>query len=122
MGDCGSDNAITFARFSAVISGVITSNLYVRDNDEKLFQAFQVLDKEKRGFLTPDELRGFLTTQGDVFSPEEMQEMLIVSTHSVCDGTCLVCDLQVELTVHGTIFRLVQTQRKTRYIMTTMWN
>ncbi len=41
----------------------------------------QSLDREKKGFLTPEELKSFLTSRGDLFNDEEVEEML----HSAVD-------------------------------------
>ncbi|KAI8929791.1 hypothetical protein BC831DRAFT_442078 [Entophlyctis helioformis] len=71
---------VTFARFSKTVMALILSNLHTRDDDEKLFRAFQALDTEKRGFLLPDELRQVMTTQGEAFTHEEIEEMITACT------------------------------------------
>lgn len=39
-------------------------------------RAFEALDKEQKGFLTAEELTKYLTTEGEPFTEEEMDEML----------------------------------------------
>ncbi|KAG8001459.1 EF-hand calcium-binding domain-containing protein 2, partial [Nibea albiflora] len=36
----------------------------------------EVLDKEKRGYLEPEELTKYMTQEGELFTQEEMDEML----------------------------------------------
>ncbi|KAF3856368.1 hypothetical protein F7725_017091 [Dissostichus mawsoni] len=36
----------------------------------------EVLDKEKRGYLEPEELTKYMTQEGEIFTQEEMDEML----------------------------------------------
>ncbi|KAL2917259.1 hypothetical protein HK105_203324 [Polyrhizophydium stewartii] len=71
---------ITFQKFSKTALRILSSNAHVRDDDEKLFRAFQILDAEKRGYLLPDELRSFMTSHGEPFSHEEIEEMLTACT------------------------------------------
>lgn len=35
-----------------------------------------MLDKDKKGFLMPEDLQNILTTDGEIFGAEEMEEML----------------------------------------------
>ena len=74
----------TLLRIMLLIKGFTLNlgliRLPVRDDDEKLFRAFQVLDTEKRGYLLPEELKDALMNYGEVFLPEEMDEMLTVNS------------------------------------------
>ncbi|EGF76563.1 hypothetical protein BATDEDRAFT_28387 [Batrachochytrium dendrobatidis JAM81] len=83
MQETESSDSISFSTFSRVVMKILNSSICVRDDDEKLYRAFQVLDTEKRGFLMPDELRSLLTQQGEVFSHEEVEEMLTACTDPV---------------------------------------
>ncbi|KAG9336092.1 hypothetical protein JZ751_002439 [Albula glossodonta] len=47
--------------------------------EELLIQAFEVLDQEKKGYLEPEELKKFMTQEGEPFSNDEMEEMLSAS-------------------------------------------
>ncbi|XP_075907249.1 dynein regulatory complex protein 8-like [Nelusetta ayraudi] len=44
--------------------------------EDVLLQAFEVLDKEKKGYLESDELKNYLTQEGEPLTQEEMDEML----------------------------------------------
>eukprot|EP00842_Homolaphlyctis_polyrhiza_P000198 jgi/Hompol1/1179/HPOL_001479-RA len=71
---------VSLNNFTRVLFPVISSNMFVRDDEERLYRAFQALDPEKRGYLLPDELRGFMTTQGECMTNEEVEEMLTACT------------------------------------------
>ncbi|KAJ3227016.1 Dynein regulatory complex protein 8 [Clydaea vesicula] len=71
---------IHFAKFNALALKVITSNIVKRANEEELYRAFLTLDMDKRGYLLPEELRNFLQNDGEKFSDEEMEEMLLTCT------------------------------------------
>ncbi|RKO90810.1 hypothetical protein BDK51DRAFT_12014, partial [Blyttiomyces helicus] len=71
---------VTLDRFSRVAIKLLTSNVIVRDDEERLFRAFLTLDTDKKGYLTPEELRAYMTTEGEPFSPEEIEEMLVACT------------------------------------------
>ena len=47
--------------------------------EERLLQAFQILDSENKGYLTEEEITNFMTKEGEPFSQEEMQEMIEAS-------------------------------------------
>ena len=42
----------------------------------RIIKAFEVLDKELKGYLSPEELQRYMTTEGEAFTTEEMDEML----------------------------------------------
>ncbi|KAM9408305.1 uncharacterized protein KZ484_026196 [Pholidichthys leucotaenia] len=44
--------------------------------EDKVLQAFEVLDKEQKGYLDPGELTNYMTQEGEPFTQEEMEEML----------------------------------------------
>ncbi|KAJ3046513.1 Dynein regulatory complex protein 8 [Rhizophlyctis rosea] len=71
---------VTHEKFFRVAFRILTSTSYVRDDEEKLFRAFQALDTENKGFLLPDDLRAAMTTEGEAFSTEEIDEMLMACT------------------------------------------
>ncbi|TPX68559.1 hypothetical protein SpCBS45565_g03012 [Spizellomyces sp. 'palustris'] len=70
----GEDRAgyVTFDKLSKVALRLLTSNL-LRDDEE-------ALDTDSKGYLTPDELRQFMMTEGESFTAEEMDEMLMACT------------------------------------------
>ena len=69
---------IPWTNFSNVTTRIMNGKYPVMADEETLFRAFQALDTEKKGYLLPDELRQFMTTQGEVFTKEEADEMLAV--------------------------------------------
>merc|ERR1712021_105216 len=50
------------------------------DPEEELLEAFRVIDKNNQGFIHSEELRHFLTLNGEKFSTEEAQEMITEAT------------------------------------------
>ncbi|KAI8921360.1 hypothetical protein PhCBS80983_g02420 [Powellomyces hirtus] len=70
---------IAFEKLSKVALRLLTSNT-LRDDEEKLYRAFLALDVDSKGYLTPDELRQFMTSEGEPFSNDEMEEMLMACT------------------------------------------
>ncbi|KAI8806421.1 hypothetical protein BJ742DRAFT_816777 [Cladochytrium replicatum] len=71
---------IMFERFSKVALRILTSNSTGRDDEEKLYRAFRTLDGERKGYLLPGELREALMNEGEQFSKEEMEEMIMACT------------------------------------------
>ena len=77
---------VTFERFFPLAARVISSTAHERDNEEKIYRAFlviasltlQALDTERKGYLEPDDLRDMMTSMGEQFSKEEIDEMLLV--------------------------------------------
>ncbi len=69
---------ILWNNFYKVTSQIITGIIPTKDDEESLFRAFQALDTDKKGFLLPEELRNYMTTQGEPFTKEEIDEMLAV--------------------------------------------
>ncbi|KAI9090831.1 hypothetical protein DFS34DRAFT_653887 [Phlyctochytrium arcticum] len=70
---------VTFDRLAKTALRLLTTN-FLRDDEEKLYRAFLALDAENKGYLTPDELRQYMTTEGEPFTSEEMDEMLMACT------------------------------------------
>ncbi|AYU80236.1 calmodulin-like protein [Leishmania donovani] len=66
---------------------------------QEVREAFQGFDPDKRGLITPHELRYFLTTLGDVLSAEEMNEF-VEEMHSEMDieGNLVVADSIYKMT------------------------
>ena len=60
-------------------------------DEERLLRAFQVIDKTSRGYLTQGDLVSALTSQGEPFSPDEMEEMVGAAVNSQT-GRCYYKD------------------------------
>lgn len=71
---------IIFSRFRETALKILSTNYPVQGDEETLFRAFQALDTEKKGFLLPEELRKYMTSMGEVFTVEEIDEMLAACT------------------------------------------
>lgn len=69
---------VTFDKLCDVCLKYMAKKLIPRDNEEKIYRAFQALDVDKKGYLTEDELRSYMMKEGEAFSNEEMEEMLAV--------------------------------------------
>ncbi|XP_005733345.1 dynein regulatory complex protein 8 isoform X1 [Pundamilia nyererei] len=71
---------IHWDRFLPAMTKVLLEDKFPPISDELLLQAFEVLDKEKRGYLEPEELTNYMTKEGEPFTQEEMDEMLTAFT------------------------------------------
>lgn len=67
---------ISLDHFETIAMRLMDDANFIRDDEDKIYRALQVLDREKKGFLMPDELKQLLTTEGETFSPEEIEELL----------------------------------------------
>ena len=67
---------IKFERFERMMSRVLTDNQYPRDSEEKLLIAFRKLDVDNKGYLEAEKVRQMMTTHGERFSPEEVDDFL----------------------------------------------
>jgi len=52
---------------------------------ELLLAAFKTLDVDGKGTVDPEKLRNLLTSEGEAFSPEEMEDMLTAAVDSSTD-------------------------------------
>uniref|UniRef100_UPI00398F07CA dynein regulatory complex protein 8 n=1 Tax=Pristiophorus japonicus TaxID=55135 RepID=UPI00398F07CA len=67
---------IQFDRFLPMMTKVLIERKYRPQPEDVILRAFEVLDLNKKGYLTQDELTKFLTEEGEPFTQEEMEEML----------------------------------------------
>ncbi|KAG9389803.1 EF-hand domain pair [Carpediemonas membranifera] len=67
---------IQYKRLEPVILTFLMGSETFRDTEERILEAFKVLDTEGKGYLDADELRVLMTTNGEYFSTEEVNEML----------------------------------------------
>ncbi|KAI8822568.1 uncharacterized protein EV422DRAFT_403996 [Fimicolochytrium jonesii] len=70
---------ISFERLQKVAFRLLTNNP-MRDDEEKLYRAFLALDTDNKGYLTPDDLREYMMSEGEPFTKDEMDEMLMACT------------------------------------------
>uniref|UniRef100_A0A7S4C1G6 EF-hand domain-containing protein n=1 Tax=Chrysotila carterae TaxID=13221 RepID=A0A7S4C1G6_CHRCT len=67
---------VRFERFERMMCRIILENQYPRDSEEKLLRAFRTLDPDNKGYVEAEKLRTLLTTHGERFSQEEIDEFL----------------------------------------------
>ena len=67
---------IRFERFERMMSRVLLENQYPRDSEDKLLRAFRTLDPDNKGFVEAEKVRTLLTTHGERFSQEEIDDFL----------------------------------------------
>ncbi|KAM9317169.1 dynein regulatory complex protein 8 [Gastrophryne carolinensis] len=67
---------IRFEKFMPIMTKVLLERRYRPISEDVLQRAFEVLDDNKRGFLTKDELIKYMTEEGEPFTQEEMEEMI----------------------------------------------
>ncbi|GAA6220097.1 EF-hand calcium-binding domain-containing protein 2 [Lates japonicus] len=63
-------------KFLPAMTKVLMEHKFPPIPEDLLLQAFEVLDKEKKGYLQPEELTKYMTQEGEPFTQEEMDEML----------------------------------------------
>ncbi|KAI9197317.1 uncharacterized protein BJ171DRAFT_585837 [Polychytrium aggregatum] len=71
---------VTYDKFLNVAMGIFKNPSCRRDDQEQLFRAFLTLDVDKKGYLLPEELKTALMSDGEAFSQEEINEMLLACT------------------------------------------
>merc|ERR1719408_570429 len=67
---------IRFERFERMMSRILMENQYPRDSEEKLLRAFRTLDTENKGYVEAEKIRTLLTTHGERFTQEEIDDFL----------------------------------------------
>ncbi|XP_068587920.1 dynein regulatory complex protein 8 [Cebidichthys violaceus] len=67
---------ISLTRFLPVMTKVLLEHRFPPIPEDVLLQAFEVLDKDKKGCLEPEELTKYMTQEGELFTQEEVDEML----------------------------------------------
>ncbi|KAJ8341854.1 hypothetical protein SKAU_G00341450 [Synaphobranchus kaupii] len=67
---------IRLEKFLPTMTKVLMERKFRPIPEELLLQAFEVLDQEKKGYLEPEDLKKFMTQEGEPFSHDEMEEML----------------------------------------------
>ncbi|KAM6949799.1 dynein regulatory complex protein 8 [Lycodopsis pacificus] len=67
---------IPLDKFLPAMTKVLLEHKFPPIPEALLLQAFEVLDKEKKGYLEPEELTKYMTQEGELFTQAEMNEML----------------------------------------------
>ncbi|XP_018587965.1 dynein regulatory complex protein 8 isoform X2 [Scleropages formosus] len=67
---------IRFEKFLPAMTKVLMERKFRPIPKDVLIQAFEVLDQEKKGYLEAEELKKYMTQEGEPFSQDEVEEML----------------------------------------------
>ncbi|XP_036399016.1 dynein regulatory complex protein 8 isoform X1 [Megalops cyprinoides] len=67
---------IRFEKFLPTMTNVLMERRFRPIPEDLLLQAFEVLDQGKKGYLEPEELKKYMTQEGEPFNQDEMEEML----------------------------------------------
>uniref|UniRef100_A0A5K3EZK8 EF-hand n=1 Tax=Mesocestoides corti TaxID=53468 RepID=A0A5K3EZK8_MESCO len=67
---------INYETFLPVIGQILIDESYAPLPEEEIVRAFQTFDPEKTGIVDPEVLEKHMMTKGEVFTREEMDEML----------------------------------------------
>ena len=70
--DMDGNGTIDFQEFLSLIARKMQDG----DGDEELKEAFEVLDKDRNGFISPVELRTVMINLGEKMTDEEVEEMI----------------------------------------------
>ncbi|KAL3872999.1 hypothetical protein ACJMK2_036162 [Sinanodonta woodiana] len=67
---------IRFEKFLPMMTKVLMERRYKPAPEDQLLKAFQVLDQDGKGYLSPEELTKYMLEEGEPFLQEELEEML----------------------------------------------
>ncbi|XP_038074275.1 dynein regulatory complex protein 8-like [Patiria miniata] len=67
---------IRFDRFLQTMTEVLMARKFKPSPEDQLQKAFEVLDTDKKGYLTVEELTKCMTEEAEPFTQEELEEML----------------------------------------------
>lgn len=75
---------ITFEMFEPVVMKILITNTYddellIRDSEDIILRAFEVLDPEKTGYIETDKMVHLLKEYGEPFDLEEIREFIHVA-------------------------------------------
>ncbi|TPP65556.1 EF-hand calcium-binding domain-containing protein 2 [Fasciola gigantica] len=71
---------INFEKFLPVLMEAMEQNRFQGASEDDLLEAFSVLDTEKKGFLPASTMETLMSTQGEPFTGDELEEMLAAAT------------------------------------------
>ncbi|XP_039249087.2 dynein regulatory complex protein 8-like [Styela clava] len=67
---------IRFEKFLPMMTHVLMERRYKPSPEDQLLRAFEVLDQDKKGCLSQEEITKYMTEEGEPFTQEEMDEFL----------------------------------------------
>ncbi|KAK2146484.1 hypothetical protein LSH36_605g02002 [Paralvinella palmiformis] len=71
-----SNGYIRYEKFRPIMTKILMERKYRPATEDRILKAFQVLDTDNKAYLTQDELKEYMTKEGDAFNQDEMDEML----------------------------------------------
>ncbi|KAF5304616.1 hypothetical protein FQR65_LT07898 [Abscondita terminalis] len=74
--DLNMPGSIHLSKFLPHVSQILTEHKHEPASPAKLLEAFHVLDPERKGFITKEQIAMLMTQDGEPFSQEELDEML----------------------------------------------
>ncbi|XP_002740446.1 dynein regulatory complex protein 8-like [Saccoglossus kowalevskii] len=66
---------IRYDRFLPIMTNVLMERKFKPSPEDQILKAFEVLDSEKKGHLTIEEITKYMTEEGEPFTQEELEEM-----------------------------------------------
>lgn len=72
---------VRLSKLRLLLMEILTTNefegkIVVRDSEDTIYKAFQLLDRDKRGYIESEYLKELMTTLGEKFSSEEVLELV----------------------------------------------
>ncbi|KAK7792566.1 hypothetical protein R5R35_008662 [Gryllus longicercus] len=80
--DKEASGSVTLEKFLQCMVRLVEENKLQPAEPEELLKAFQMLDPEKRGYITKEEMTKYMLEEGEPFTQEEVDEMMGVAVDS----------------------------------------
>ncbi|CAL8086644.1 unnamed protein product [Calicophoron daubneyi] len=90
---------INFEKFLPAMLEAFEQNRFRGASEQELIKAFSILDADHKGYLSVEEIEAHMTTEGEPFSTDEMEEMLASAT-DVTRGKVIYREYVVLLTTY----------------------
>jgi Ca2+-binding EF-hand superfamily protein len=118
MSDDSNPEAIHLERFLTVMNVILKDRRYQGQPESKILRAFQVLDRDNKGYLSEEELQNYLCKDGqsyedakkrvspsftfflgDPFTDEEFQDFMVMALDDESNRICTYKDFLQQLVV-----------------------
>ncbi|XP_078001331.1 dynein regulatory complex protein 8-like [Glandiceps talaboti] len=67
---------IRYDRFLPIMTNVLMERKFKPAPEDQILKSFEVLDTEKKGHITVEEITKYMSEEGEPFTQEELEEML----------------------------------------------